>query len=40
MKKLLKWYNSLKEVTLKEVVEFHYRFQCIHPFQDGNGEAG
>ena len=40
MKKLLKWYNCLKKVTFEDIVEFHYRFECIHPFQDGNGRVG
>ena len=40
MQKLLEWYNSLKEVTIKEIIEFHVRFEIIHPFQDGNGRVG
>lgn len=40
MNKLLKWYNSLKKVTLEDIIEFHYRFETIHPFQDGNGRVG
>ena len=40
MGKLLEWYNSLKEVTIKEIIEFHVRFEIIHPFQDGNGRVG
>ncbi|MDX8335901.1 MULTISPECIES: Fic family protein [Cetobacterium] len=40
IKKLLNWYNLLEVVTLKEIVEFHYRFEKIHPFQDGNGRVG
>lgn len=40
MKKLLKWYNGLKSAKLEDIVEFHYRFECIHPFQDGNGRIG
>ena len=34
------WYNSFKQVTVKEIIEFHYRFESIHPFQDGNGRIG
>ncbi len=37
---LLDWYNSLKEVTLEDIIEFHYRFETIHPFSDGNGRVG
>ena len=40
MAKLMDWYNSLKQVTMKEIIEFHYRFESIHPFQDGNGRIG
>ena len=40
MQKLMEWYNSLKEVTIKEIIEFHARFEKIHPFQDGNGRVG
>ncbi len=40
MIKLLEWYNSLKQITIKEIIEFHYRFERIHPFQDGNGRVG
>lgn len=40
MAKLLEWYNSLSEVTIKEIIELHARFEKIHPFQDGNGRVG
>lgn len=40
MSKLIDWYNSLKQITINEIVEFHYRFECVHPFQDGNGRIG
>ena len=40
VKDLLKWYNSIKKAKLEDIVEFHYRFECIHPFQDGNGRVG
>lgn len=40
MKKLMEWYNNLKQITIKEIIEFHYRFESIHPFQDGNGRIG
>ena len=38
--KLLKWYESLEKVTILDIIEFHYRFECIHPFGDGNGRVG
>jgi len=40
MKKLLEWYNSIKQVDIKDIIEFHARFEKIHPFQDGNGRIG
>lgn len=40
MSKLMDWYNSFKQITIKEIIEFHYRFESIHPFQDGNGRIG
>lgn len=40
MKKLLYWYNGLFNVEISDILEFHYRFETIHPFQDGNGRIG
>ena len=40
MLKLMQWYNSLRKITIEDIIEFHYRFECIHPFQDGNGRVG
>ena len=40
MKKLLEWYEDLKHVTINEIIEFHAKFEKIHPFQDGNGRVG
>ncbi len=40
MKKLLEWYNSLEKVEAKDIIEFHAKFEKIHPFQDGNGRIG
>ncbi len=40
MQKLMQWYNSLTEVTIQDIIEFHARFEKIHPFQDGNGRIG
>ena len=40
MQNLLNWYNSLTMVTIKDIIEFHARFEKIHPFQDGNGRVG
>lgn len=40
MSKLMEWYNSLEKITIKEIIEFHFKFERIHPFQDGNGRVG
>ena len=37
---LLKEYNNLKKITIEDIIDFHYRFECIHPFGDGNGRVG
>ena len=40
MNKLNDWYHSLSKIEFEHIVEYHYRFEKIHPFQDGNGRVG
>ena len=40
MKALLADYHSKKTLNLDDLLDFHWRFESIHPFQDGNGRVG
>ena len=40
MKALLAGYNAQEKIDLDAILDFHVRFERIHPFQDGNGRVG
>jgi len=40
MQKLLDEYNKNDSVNIEKIIDFHVKFERIHPFQDGNGRVG
>lgn len=40
MQNLLKEYNGLEKIKVEDIIDFHCKFESIHPFQDGNGRVG
>ena len=40
MKKLLTDYHRKESLNVEDIIDFHYRYESIHPFQDGNGRVG
>lgn len=37
---LLNEYNKIENIRLDNIIDFHYKFESIHPFEDGNGRVG
>lgn len=40
MKAVLAEYNKAEKHSIEDIIKFHYEFEKIHPFQDGNGRVG
>ncbi|MBN2682012.1 MAG: Fic family protein [Bacteroidales bacterium] len=40
MKNLIESYGKMKVKSINDIIDFHFKFEQIHPFQDGNGRVG
>ena len=37
---LLESYEKISQKSINDIIDFHFEFETIHPFEDGNGRVG